>query len=106
MIGRLRHRLALEVLSTSADGGGGVVDEWSTVATVWAALSPTNGFEESRGAKPEAQMGQKILMRYRADLLPTMRFRKGTRIFVIQSIQNVEERDAYQEVRCVERAVS
>lgn len=106
MIGRLRHRLVLEVLSTSADGGGGVADEWHGVATIWAAISPARGFEESRGGKPESQMGHKILMRYRADLVPTMRFRDGTRIFTIQTIRNVEERGVYQEVRCVERVVS
>lgn len=106
MIGRLRHRLVLEALSTHSDGGGGVSDEWHTVATIWAALSPARGFEESRGSKPEAQGGHKILMRYRADLVPTMRFRKDARIFVIQTIRDVDERGAYQEVGCVERAVS
>ncbi len=106
MIGRLRHRLVLEALSTSRDGGGGVADEWEEVATLWAALSPTRGFEESRGGKPEAQRGHKVLIRYRADLVPTMRFREGTRIFEIQTIRDVDERGAYQEVRCVERSVS
>lgn len=106
MIGRLRHRLVLEELSTSVDGGGGVADEWQEVATLWAAFSPTRGFEESRGGKPEAQMGHKILIRYRVDLVSTMRFREGTRIFEIQTIRNVDERCAFQEVRCVERSVS
>lgn len=106
MIGRLRHRLVLEELSTSGDGGGGVADEWEEVATLWAGLSPTRGFEENRGGKPEAQMGHKVLIRYRADLVSTMRFREGARIFEIQAIRNVDERSAYQEVRCVERNVS
>ena len=106
MIGRLRHRLTLEALSISADGGGGVADEWDEVATLWAALSPTRDFEESRGGKPEAQMGQKILIRHRADLVSTMRFREGTRIFEIQTIRDVDERGAYQEVRCIERSTS
>ncbi|MBV1933643.1 MAG: phage head closure protein [Parvibaculaceae bacterium] len=98
--------MTLEALSFSADGGGGVADEWEEVATLWAALSPTRGFEESRGGKPEAQMGHKVLIRYRADLVPTMRLREGTRIFEIQTIRDVDERGAYQEVRCTERRVS
>lgn len=106
MIGRLRHRLTLEVLSASADGGGGVADEWQEVATIWAALTPARSFEESRGGKPEAQMGHKILMRYRPDLTTKMRFRAGQRIFIIQVIRNVEERGVYQEVLCIERSTS
>lgn len=106
MIGRLRHRLILEALSTSADGGGGVADVWQEVATIWAALTPARSFAESRGGKPEAQMGHKVLMRYRPDLTATMRFRAGQRIFLIQAIRNVEERGVYQEVLCIERSVS
>ena len=87
--GTLRHLLTLESLATTRDGDtGAITDAWSTVTTLWASVTPISGVEEVKGQT----VTHEIRTRYVSGVLPGMRLKKSTRVWLIVSVLNVEER--------------
>ncbi len=102
-IGGLRHRLILEQSVPTPDGGGGNTESWVQVAQVWGAVEPLSGGESVQAARIAGRHMYQIRVRYRADVEPSMRFRLGTRIFNILSIENAGERGRWLRALCEER---
>lgn len=99
----LRHRLTLEELSRVADDGGGFTESWVTVATLSADLQPISGGEMVEADRLAGTITHEIVLRYRAGVMPAMRFRQGTRIFQILAVIDVEERRRWLKCWCEER---
>jgi SPP1 family predicted phage head-tail adaptor len=99
----LRHRLTLEQLSRVADEGGGFTESWVTVATLSADLRPISGDERFEADRLAGSITHEVVLRYRAGVVPAMRFRNGARIFEILSVIDVEERRRWLICRCEER---
>jgi SPP1 family predicted phage head-tail adaptor len=99
----LRHRLTLEELSRVADEGGGFTESWVTVATLFADLRPINGDERYESDRLAGRVTHEVVLRYRAGVVPAMRFHKGTRIFHIVSAIDIEERKRWLSCLCEER---
>jgi SPP1 family predicted phage head-tail adaptor len=99
----LRHRLTLEELARVADEGGGFAETWVTVATLSANLRPFAGDERYEADRLAGRVTHEVVLRYRAGVVPAMRFRKGTRIFHIVSVIDVEERKRWLTCLCEER---
>jgi SPP1 family predicted phage head-tail adaptor len=102
-IGRLRHRLALEAASRTPDGGGGASETWTTVAEVWAGITPTSGTEAVDADALTGRVSHEIVLRYRPDVAPVMRLRSATRLFEIAAVIDVDERRRWLKCLCVER---
>lgn len=98
-IGDLRHRLALQAPMASADGGGGVMQTWSLVAEVWAALRPSSGSEAFEADGLKGRVSHEIWIRHRSGVGPEMRFVLGTRIFEIRAVIDTGERHRF--LRCL-----
>ncbi|MGH6826423.1 phage head closure protein [Methyloceanibacter sp.] len=99
----LRHRLTLEELSRVADEGGGFSETWVTVATLSADLQPISGSETVEADRLAGTVTHEVVLRYRAGVVPAMRFRKGARIFLIIAVIDVEERRRWLKCWCEER---
>lgn len=99
----LRHRLTLEELSRVADEGGGFTEDWVTVATLPANLRPIGGDERYEADRLAGRITHEVVLRYRAGVVPAMRFRKGPRTFHIISAIDVEERKRWLSCLCEER---
>jgi SPP1 family predicted phage head-tail adaptor len=99
----LRHRLTLEELSRVADEGGGFTESWIAVATLSANLSPIGGDERFEADRLAGTITHEVVLRYRAGVVPAMRFRKASRIFQILSVIDVEERKRWLKCWCEER---
>jgi SPP1 family predicted phage head-tail adaptor len=84
-IGALRARLTLEQASRTDDGGGGADIAWQTVDEVWAAVRVTGGGEGMAADVVSGRLTHEIVLRYRADVTPEMRFREGSRVFDIRA---------------------
>lgn len=84
-IGELRTRLALEAPSRSADGGGGAGVTWSSVVQLWARVKPHTGSESYAQDRIAGKSSHEIVIRYRSDVTPAMRFRAGTRVYDIRA---------------------
>lgn len=102
-IGRLRHRLTIEQPIRSGDDGGGATLTWGPVASVWAEVIARSGREIVQGNRTTARSNYRIVMRYRADLDPTMRLRSAERIFEILAIRDEDGRKCWTTCDCEER---
>ena len=101
--GALRHRVILESANRSDDGGGGSLVVWQEVAPLWVAIKPLSGRELMSAGQFASRLSHEITLRYRALVLPEMRFRKGSRIFQIKAVLDVEERRQWLRALCEER---
>ena len=102
-IGALRHRLDLERVVRTPDGGGGVSESWVVEATVWGAVRPLTGSEAVEADRIAGTQRVEITIRYRAGVDPAMRFRKESRVFHILSVENIVERNVWIRALCEER---
>ena len=102
-IGRLRHRLTIEEPIRNAGDGGSATLIWERVASVWAEVTARNGREIVQGDRPTARRNYRIVMRYRADLDPTMRLRSDERIFEILAVRDEDGTKRWTTCDCEER---
>jgi SPP1 family predicted phage head-tail adaptor len=98
-IGALRHRIVLERPVRLPDGGGGGIVSWTPVAGLWASVRPTTGMEAVVADQIAGRISHEIHVRYRADIVPAMRFCLSTRTFEILAVIDVEERR--RQLRCL-----
>jgi SPP1 family predicted phage head-tail adaptor len=101
--GDLRHRLTLEELEREVDEGGGFTEAWVEVATLSCDLRPIGGSEGVESDRLAGRVTHTVSLRYRPGVTPAMRFRKGTRIFHIVTVIDVEERGRWLKCLCEER---
>lgn len=91
-IGAMRHRVVLEAVNRAPDGGGGATQSWLPVAELWAAIAPSSGDERLAAEQHAGRITHVIHIRYRAGVIPAMRFRQGARRFDILAVIDVDER--------------
>ena len=101
--GRLRHLLTLEAVSRTPDGGGGASETWTTIAAVWAEITPTSGTESVDADALIGRVSHEIVFRYRPDVAPVMRLRNASRLFEIAAVMDIDERRRWLKCLCVER---
>lgn len=99
----LRHRLALERPDRLASDDGGVEQNWTEEAELWADLRPIAGSERIEADRVTGQITHEISLRYRSGVLPEMRFREDGRVFHILAVIDVEERRRWLKCLCEER---
>jgi SPP1 family predicted phage head-tail adaptor len=102
MIGALRHRVTIEEKAAAPDGGGGVSESWSALATVWAAIETLEGAEVLRAEQIVGEARFRLRIRYRADITPAMRVRLGARTLGIESVADADGRGRFLTLTCVE----
>lgn len=108
-IGMMRHKITIEVPSTSSDGQGGFTRTgWTTKYTAWAFIEPLSANQRIFADQKAMAVSHKITLRYRKDQSPdvTMRvnYTQGstTRYFQITGLMNVDERNRYLTLLCKE----
>ncbi len=85
-IGALRDRLTLLSPSRTADGGGGAVVSWETVAELWAHVRPISGDERLRHDAVSGRVTHEVWIRHRPGVVPAMRFTDGARTLDIIAV--------------------
>ena len=100
--GRLRLRLTLERATKTPDGAGGSTLSWNAVATVPADVTPVKADERGVGEGLSDLTLHKIVIRKRADILSSDRFRLGARMFRIRSVTDPDEDGRFLECLCEE----
>ncbi len=102
-IGALRHRLQLQSLQRTADGGGGVTESWQTETTLWGRIQPRSGREPFLGHQWDSRISHVIWVRHGASVTPDKRFRLKERVFHILAVMDWEERRRWLRCLCEER---
>lgn len=105
-IGDLRHRISIEKMIKVKDGMGGFKPStYTAFATVWAFVQPLQSKtdkEAYQSQQIQAKLSHKITIRYLQGVTPDMRVNYQGRVFNIQSIVNVDERNREMILNCVE----
>jgi SPP1 family predicted phage head-tail adaptor len=101
--GRLRHKIDIEVESTTQNTFGEQTQSWSVFLNdISASISPISGREFFSADMVNAEITHKIRIRYRTGMHPKMRVKFGTRYFDIQAVINFEERNKEILLMCKE----
>ena len=99
--GALDRRLVLEAPTETADGAGGVVRMYQSLATLWASVEPVAARGELVAAQLGATVTHRIVVRYRTDITTRHRLRDGARLFRIVAIRERGKR--FLEIQAEER---
>jgi len=102
-IGRLRHRLSLEVATRTPDGGGGAAETWNTVAHLWGRIRPTGGTESLEADGLGGRISHEITLRHYQGVTPAMLLSSGSRRFEIIAVIDIDERRRWLKCLCMER---
>lgn len=100
--GRLRHRVAWERVSKTADGGGGFTESWVEQDEFWAAILPTTGRERFEGMKLQDEVTHEVIFRGGHAVLPKDRLKFGTRVFNVRYVLDFDERGHKKTALCEE----
>jgi len=103
--GSLNKRIELQVSSKVANGTGGFVTTWATLATVWAAIWPLSANDVQEAMKTSAQTTHRVRIRYRDNVKSSMRIKFGNRYFsIIAPPINPNMANEYLDLLCKETA--
>jgi SPP1 family predicted phage head-tail adaptor len=102
MLGRLRHRVTLQSVSSTIGDGGRKTKTYTAIAEVWAAIEPAHQPPQVRGNKIEYPVSHKITTRYSALYGGARRILYGTREFDVHSLINPGEKNTSLVFRCEE----
>lgn len=84
--GKLRHRVVLQEKTSFQDTHGDMVEDWSPVATLWAAIEPLSAREFVASQALQSAVTVRITIRYRAGVVPTMRLLHGSKVYTIAGV--------------------
>lgn len=103
VIGSLRHRVTIERPQRTADIAGTATIEWIGIANVYARIEATNGREIGIADGIAGRASHKVLIRYRDDVLPEMRFLAGNRHLEIRAALDIDGRRRWLQCLCEEQ---
>lgn len=101
--GELRHLIIIQKPIESKDSDGALLQAWVTYAQAYAKVDPYGGGEKWADASLASTNMHKFTIRYVAGIHPRMRISWDGRIFDIQNVENVLERNILQILKCLER---
>ena len=103
-MGRRSRRVELQSASEVASETGQVTKTWTTIRTVWGQIAPISGREVFTAHQVSADVTHRVYLDFHEadDVTAEWRLKHGTRIFEIEAVLNVEERDRKIEVWCKE----
>lgn len=102
-LGKLRHRVAIQAVTRTQAANGEVSEAWADVATVWAFVEPVTSREIYAAQQAQVSVTHRVTLRYRSDLTVTgHRLAFNGRYLAISGLRNVEERNSWLQVDCLE----
>jgi len=93
-IGDYRHRIEIQAPVRTSDGKGGFTTVYTTIATVWAKITPVASSERLEAKQLNSEITHRVNIRYRTKFNPSWRIKYGLRYFSIVGVMNVKEANA------------
>lgn len=97
--GELRTSITLQTPSIETDDGGAQKPSWSTLAVVKARWVNVHGAEVWASEAVQAVSPATVLIRYRSDVTTACSILKGSARYQIVSVDNIQERGEYLELK-------
>lgn len=91
--GKLRHKILIEKVTETINDAGEVTENWVEFANIWAQIMPLVGREYWSSRQIESEVTGKIRIRYLPGITPKMRINSNNKIYNIEAVINVEERN-------------
>lgn len=66
--GKYNRRVAIESMTTTADGSGGQVETWAEIGGAWVEATPTSGGERFEGGAMQAMQSWRLETHWRTDI--------------------------------------
>ena len=104
--GELRHLIEIQKFTTVKDSYGEDIKTWSTYHKTYSKISPLRGKEYFDTQQIVPEVDNKITIRYKTGIAPTMRIVWGSRTYEIRSVTNPDERNIMLEFLAVENPTS
>ena len=109
-IGSMRHRITIQRYTATADSGGGSSIAWNDVADIFASIQPSRVQESLFSDQMREVTSHLLTIRYRKDLTHKDRifhsvFADGeivSRTFAIKGIKNIDNKNKFMQLACVE----
>lgn len=99
--GQLRHSITIQRQHTATDAMGSASEDWVDVATgVAASIDPLSGRELYAAQQHHSEVTNRIRMRYREGVLPSMRVLHRGVAYPILYVMNQSLRDAELVLMC------
>lgn len=92
--GQLRHRIQIQSQTSTSDGYGQPQATWSTLLTTWSRISVIKQNEVFQADQFTSKVSHTITMRFpnTITVTPGMRAVFGSHIYLIQALNNIDER--------------
>jgi SPP1 family predicted phage head-tail adaptor len=106
--GSKRNQISIQSQSATQDTTGGEVDSWNTVLTVMAAIATVSSkemYQTGQTAQFTAQVTHMVTIDWPGASIPIsggMQVLFGARTFVVQTVENVQERNRVLNLMCLE----
>ena len=104
MIGEFRHRVTIEQNVGAGDGGGGTVESWGLVATVWARIEQFASSPAAHAGRAAERTTLRATIRHRDDIAAGMRLTHDGAIYRIRSVADPEQRKRILALSCEREA--
>lgn len=104
--GKLRHKIDIQKFTTTKDSYGEDIKTWASYHKCYASVNPLRGKEYFDTQQIVPEVDNKITIRYKSGIAPTMRIVWGTRTYEIRSVTNPDERNIMLEFLAVENPTS
>jgi len=101
-IGDMRERVELQSVARTRDSVGGLVETWTTYATVWASVQPMSQRESFYRQQTNASAAWKVSIRYRPDVVTKHRVKWRSHTFEVRGVNNSDVRRRFIEMACDE----
>jgi SPP1 family predicted phage head-tail adaptor len=99
--GELSTKITLQKQTVSQQAGGFDVPNYITIADAWARWTNVHGSEVWASQAVQAKAPATVLIRYRADVDLTCVLLLDGKVYEIISIDDIQNRHEYQEIKCV-----
>lgn len=100
--GRLNHKVIIQQPVEVQDTTGQAVKSWTTYASVWASVEPLKGREFLESQQINAETSTRVRIRKLAGVTQKMRISYDSRIYNINTILHVNERQREMHLMCSE----
>jgi SPP1 family predicted phage head-tail adaptor len=103
IIGKLRHKVKLQSSQdTQNEFGEETNKNWATDEQIFASIEPLRGRELLEFNQMNAEVTHRIIIRETSNATASKRILWGTRIFDINVVRKIEERNIMMELLCKE----
>ena len=102
--GPLRHRIQIQSLVEELDTYGEAPEQgqWTTDATVWGSVTPLRGREAFEAKQVSPEVSHRVRLRFREGVTSKNRLVHRSRVFGIEDVLNVDERNEFLEILAIE----